>query len=226
MINKNYPLIGLDFDGVLFNSAYEAYWIAENTALKFENFKSFTFEEFLLFRKKIKSARDLATYYSKDFNQVIDKKKLQDIYEQKFYATRFNIMNSYGDNYCTKFFPALDFFKAISSVLTNKPYLFCIISTRDTNSINLALESHNIFMKNNIIGSELFYEYNRKSSAFTYKYGNQAKLEIYVDDFDSHCIDMLSVSKKSVQADWGYGEVKDNAFSFKEITKMVMEICD
>jgi hypothetical protein len=224
MQKEKNPLIGLDFDGVLFNSAYEAFWIAENTALKFKNFKSFTFSEFMKFRKKIKSAKDFVKYYSNDDEKY--QNEILTIYEQKFYATRLHFIDSYDDgDYVSKFFPTHDFFNQISSFMIEKPDLFCIISTRDSSSIKTALESHKIYLGKNIIGGEMFVQFNKKSKAFENKYGEQATLELFVDDFYSHCIDMLNVSKSSVQANWGYGEISNIALSSKKITKLIREIC-
>ena len=129
------------------------------------------------------------------------------------------------DNYVSKFFPTHDFFHQISPFMIEKPNLFCIISTRDSRSIKTALESYEIYLGNNIIGGEMFVQYNKKSKAFENKYGEHATLELFVDDFYSHCIDMLNVSKSSVQANWGYGEISNIALSSKKITKLIREIC-
>ena len=225
IIKKNtYPLIGLDFDGVLFDSAYEAYWVAESTALRFENFKSFDFKSFMMFRTRINQCRDFVRFYS------LDKKNLSDDflekYEKNFQAIRATYMNKMGENYIKKFFPALDFFKRISHFLTSKPDQFCIISTRDESSIRQTLKLNNINLKGNIIGRETFIKYNSKSKSLRHLFGNDFKLKLYVDDIYEHCTDMKEVSEQVIQADWGYGELSSSAASYSRVSNLIKEICN
>lgn len=94
------PLILLNFDGVLFNSAYEAYQVCEFLVEDNDDYRDdLSFDDFMIFRSYLIDAWQFARLYQKD-RVLIDVSKLPELepdmddwlFSGKFFNARKNLM--------------------------------------------------------------------------------------------------------------------------------------
>tara|TARA_B100000575_G_scaffold292310_1_gene300306 strand:- start:924 stop:1580 length:657 start_codon:yes stop_codon:yes gene_type:complete len=208
----------LDFDGVLFDSAYEAFSVCQNM-LNLYSIKGLrndvSYTEFRLYRPKVKNADDFIPLY---FNEecVIETKEFLKL----FFLSRENLMIS--ENYASNYYPKFEFLRQILPMMQKNSNLFFILSTRDTKSINIVLESNGIYMKDNIIGQDSIRKHGNKINALK-AYGI-SNCDLYIDDMRHYVDELNEISDISLMADWGYGLKDPDSVSFQtavEITRYV-----
>ena len=114
----------LDFDGVLFDSAYEAYSVCQNMQnldLMHDLRKDVSYTEFRLYRPKVKNADDFIPLYFSN-PDAIDANKFLEF----FFISRKQLMESEG--YAEKYYPKFDFLRLILPLMQKKNNCFYICS--------------------------------------------------------------------------------------------------
>ena len=145
--------IFLDFDGVLFNSAVEAYNVCEKIDKNWKSLslKTLTFEEFMEIRPTINDSGDFLPYYvdSGALSQVTSED-----YKEEFYRIR--KLMAKEDNYTLNYFPKYRFLDMLIPLILQYPQSFFILSTRDSSSISSVVRMLNQFKH---LQREIYKEY-------------------------------------------------------------------
>lgn len=208
----------LDFDGVLFDSAYEAYSVCQNMQnfdLMHELRKDVSYTEFRLYRPKVKNADDFIPLYFSN-PDAIDVNKFLEF----FFISRKQLMES--EDYAEKYYPKFDFLRLILPFMQKKNNCFYILSTRDASSINAALESNGVFMHERIIGQSSIKKYGNKINAL--KANGVLKCDLYIDDMMHYVNELSEIAELSLMADWGYGNPDKDSISCSVAAKILKSI--
>ena len=214
-------IIVLDFDGVLFDSAYEAYSVCQKvTELNHykEIRKDISYTEFRLYRPYVKNANDFITLY---FDESIQNNINVDDFLAIFFDSRKKLMTE--SDYSSKYFPRCQFFDLIQPYIQRYISQFYILSTRDADSIDIALTSNGINMTKNIIGQQDIKKYGNKINAL--KAHNINVCDLYIDDMLHYVKELNSVASLSLMANWGYDLKNEQSISanvMSEILKYIL----
>jgi len=203
------PLILLDFDGVLFNSAYEAYQVCERTADTNQLYrKNLSFDEFMTFRGQVTDAWQFSRLYNGSRTlEDITKLSVQSADEidwtfaRSFFRTREEMMK---DPNWAKVMSPYPFFYQIRPFLQKFPEVFKILSTRNASSISRTLE---FFGANRIAihGQEDIRKYDSKLGvAQSNRWLNNGAYVVYIDDMNSHLEPFENEVDLCIHAGWGY----------------------
>lgn len=201
--------IALDFDGVLFNSAYEAFAVANKARdflpKNFSSTKDMIFSEFLELLPSIGNSSDYCRYFvsspkAKDYNDKQDPVVTQ--FVQSFYAARQELSSE--PNYIERYFPAFEFFHLIKPLLLTQPKRFVILSTRDEQSILKALQCHGLQMEGRVYGQQHFKNHGESKRSVISAMLKNENLALFIDDNLFHVNELSDVADICLQADWGY----------------------
>ena len=214
------PLCLLDFDGVLFDSAQEAYLVCQemaNSGLTSRN--DVNISEFMMFRKLVKDAWHFAYLYNKP-NQplpntpsVEDKRFASDFFKTREVLTR--------DKEWLNMVPSYDFFKGIKKYMLNHPTAFKIISTRNEESILGLLEA------NGVHGIDVFGQKIIKESGGKVRAAMNADLlgrkcfTLYIDDMLEYTSHFSGKVDLAMHASWGYGHTSEKSIPEKCAIAMI-----
>jgi hypothetical protein len=203
------PLILLDFDGVLFNSAYEAYQVCERMVGDSQLYrKGVSFDEFMTFRAQVTDAWQFSRLYNKS-RALDDITKLSTqspdeidwTFTQSFFGNREKMME---DPDWAKVMSPYPFFYQIRPFLREFPEVFKILSTRNKTSIARTLE---FFGANSIAiyGQEDIRKYDSKLGvAKSNRWLNNSAYVVYIDDMNSHLEPFENEVDLCIHAGWGY----------------------
>lgn len=199
----------LDFDGVLFNSAFEAFSVANHATKGRAGFRQdVNYEEFLAFRSVVTDAWQYNRLYAANSSvlpntlHMITPDEGDWSFSRDFFEARRVIME---DPEWPKVMPAYDFFFLLKPLLLQCPDRFAILSTRNVSSIHEALafngvDGIQIFGQEDIrkLGSKL-------SVAKSQNWLDPKKyLVVYVDDMNSHLEPFQGQVHLPLHANWGY----------------------
>lgn len=199
----------LDFDGVLFNSAFEAYQVCEYLVGTDANYrKAVPFDEFMEFRGYLTDAWQFNRLYRKDrlinnFSDLaqVTPDELDWRYAKKFFQSREVLMQ---DPEWAKLMSPYPFFHQIKGLINNHPELFKIISTRNKASIQRTFEFYGI-SKIEIWGQEAIRDLGSKVNVATANgWLDDQSYTIYLDDMNSHLEPFQGQVDLCVHAGWGY----------------------
>lgn len=212
-------MVILDFDGVLFDSANEAFQVCQKVAYSRTGYRQdIEFSEFLDFRKYLTDAWQFNRLYSCDLS-IRDYSRLDKIVmnsEDKefvdcFFKARKEMMVS--EDWAKKMLP-YRFFTEIKEFLISHPYHFKILSTRNQVSISRVLKFNGV-TDIEIAGQEHIRNMGSKANVAKnlgwIKTPN--KLTMYIDDMAHHLDGMSGLVDILIQADWGYGELTNKSVS-------------
>ena len=199
----------LDFDGVLFNSAFEAYSVA-NLAIKGDPAyrQDISYDEFLHYRSFVTDAWQYNRLYSRQHSlpsQALVEFQPEEIdwaFSRAFFAARETIMQ---DPEWPKVMPPYDFFFLLRPLLLKYPERFTVLSTRNVQSIRETMAFHDADVVN-VFGQE---DIRRLGSKFAVAQ-DQHWLDVgkwfivYVDDMNSHLEPFEGQIHLPLHADWGY----------------------
>lgn len=212
------PLILLDFDGVLFNSAYEAYQVCEYLSKTNSEYRNcLDFEEFMEFRAYVTDAWQFCRLYRKD-RLLDDPHKLQFInpdeqdwkFSSSFFEARAAMME---DVAWAKLMSPYPFFYQLRPFFQMYPQSFKILSTRNIASIQRTLEFFEVF-EIEIYGQEDIRKYGSKIDVAKQNAWLQAgNYIIYIDDMNSHLEPFESQVDLCIHADWGYDKSASNSYT-------------
>ena len=212
------PLILLDFDGVLFNSAYEAYQVCENLSDQYTEYRTdVTFEEFMEFRSYLTDAWQFCRLYQKDrlLNDIqllhtVMRDAQDDTYTERFFASRAEIMK---DSDWAKLMSPYPFFYQIRPLLNSYPEAFKIISTRNSASILRTLEFFDVGNVE-IFGQEYIRDKGSKLAVAEYKeWLSSGYYVVFIDDMNSHLKPFDNRVDLCLHANWGYGSKNAESYT-------------
>lgn len=219
----------LDFDGVLFNSAFEAYTVANKATEGRSEFRQdITYEEFLAYRAVVTDAWQYNRLYSRDHAlpaPLIRSFTPDDIdwaFARAFFDARADIMR---DPEWPKAMPPYDFFLLLKPLLLKCPERFAILSTRNVQSIRETLMFHSadvvpVFGQEDIrrLGSKL-------AVAQDQHWLDRGKwLIVYVDDMNSHLEPFEGQIHLPLHADWGYDTGTPGSLSAIQIHTIITSL--
>ena len=215
-------LILLDFDGVLFNSAYEAYRVCERATRGNSTYRQgISFEEFMEFRRYLIDAWQFNRLYSKslhlrDYSSLAELAPCDEDWEftKKFFEVRSEML---VDPEWPKLMSPYNFFFEIKHLLVQHPNLFKILSTRNEESIRKTLEFNSV--KNlEIYGQEQMRKHGSKLGVAEARgwIGNDF-YTVYVDDMVSHLEPFEQQADLCFHAGWGY-----DASHYESVTQAQM----
>lgn len=202
-------LILLDFDGILFNSAYEAYQVCEASFKNDQRYrKGIHFDEFMDFRAVLTDAWQFNRLYKKDrllkdFTQLPKIEPDEDdwAYTQEFFAARKILME---DADWAKLMSPYPFFYQIRDVINRYPDLFKILSTRNEESIKRTLDFFGVGAIE-INGQAAIRKHGSKIDvAKSHGWLNGGTYTVYIDDMNSHLEPFQGQVDLCVHAGWGY----------------------
>jgi hypothetical protein len=202
-------LIALDFDGVLFNSAFEAFQVCEQVALTAPELRrGIHFDEFMDFRSYLTDAWQFYRLYSKQ-NRIKDFSSLSTLepgeqdwdFSEKFFAAR-EVMMKNSD--WAKLMSPYPFFYQVKDLICKHPELFLILSTRNEDSIKKTLDFYSV--KNiRIYGQESIRRYGSKLAvAQNLNWLQDDFYTVYIDDMNSHLEPFQGNVDLCIHAGWGY----------------------
>jgi hypothetical protein len=216
----------LDFDGVLFNSAFEAYSVANRATAGLAGFRQDVgYEEFLAFRSVVTDAWHYNRLYS--VNNHCSAAVLSQIqpeeddwaFSRAFFEARKEIM---ADPEWPKVMPPYDFFFLLKPLLLAHPDRFHILSTRNVTSIREAMAFHDadvlrVFGQEDIrrLGSKLAVAQDQKWLE------PGGWLVVYVDDMNSHLEPFEGQIHLPLHADWGYDKGTPGSLSANQMFNII-----
>lgn len=203
------PLILLDFDGVLFNSAYEAYQVCEFLAESDDVYRhGLSFDEFMSFRAQLTDAWQFSRLYQRD-RILRDITKLNEIepdaqdwrFAERFFAARAEMMR---DSDWPKLMSPYPFFYQLRPLLKKYPQTFKVLSTRNKASIERTLEFFEAdFIE--VYGQEEIREHGSKMGVAKHKrWLESGDYIVYIDDMNSHLEPFETEVDLCLHAGWGY----------------------
>lgn len=237
-------MICLDFDGVLFDSANEAFYIGCETFfednLSVDN-SNIYYKRFLLLRPFVDSAWQYRIVFESLLENIsnqamISKTKFklngspskEDIkFAEKFNQTRIEMMVSEKSRWIELNKP-YEFFYSIKPLIENYPNQFFICSTKSSKFILEILTANGIKFKSTNVWGKEFYEANENSKALILRKNTKFdETIIFVDDSPRHIQDMKSLKNvEAILAKWGYletGKISDNhKFIIKKIKELLI----
>ncbi len=212
----------LDFDGVLFNSAFEAFSVANHATKGRAGFRQdVNYEEFLAFRSVVTDAWQYNRLYAANSSvlpntlHMITPDEGDWSFSRDFFEARRVIME---DPEWPKVMPAYDFFFLLKPLLLQCSDRFAILSTRNVSSIHEALafngvDGIQIFGQEDIrkLGSKL-------SVAKSQNWLDPKKyLVVYVDDMNSHLEPFQGQVHLPLHANWGYDRETSSSLNQSQI---------
>lgn len=219
----------LDFDGVLFNSAFEAYSVCNETVAGKEGCRQdVSYEEFLSFRSVVTDAWQYNRLYSSKRSVPVSavatiKPDAEDWqFSHDFFEARERIM---ADPDWPKLMPPYDFFYLVKPYLIEYPQHFAILSTRNVKSLHETLAFHDadvvqIFGQEDIrrLGSKL----NVAKSEHWLDRGRY--LIVYVDDMNRHLEPFEGEIHLPLHANWGYDASTSSSLSANQIHTIITSL--
>lgn len=222
-------LILLDFDGVLFNSAYEAYQVCERLAKhKQELRQKVNLDEFMDFRRYVTDAWQFNRLYSKslfldDFSKLPSCDQLDE--DQDFANSFFNQRKEIMQNKdWVKLMSPFPFFYEIKKLIDLYPNLFKILSTRDELSIRKTLDFFSI-PQIEIFGKESLSNYDSKIDlANKQGWMDQEVFSVFVDDMNYHLEPFQGYASLCIHAGWGYDFSSYESYSQTQVFRILSSL--
>lgn len=222
--------IVLDFDGVLFNSAFEAYSVCNRCTEGNPDFRQdVDFEEFLDFRSVVTDAWQYRRLYARDCQgeplaQVphCQPNDSDWAFSKRFFAARERMME---DSDWPKVMAPYDFFFLLKPLLVKHRERFHVLSTRDRKSIARTLD---FFGAGDvpIHGQEQIRSAGSKLDvARNSGWLDEGKhLVVYVDDMSRHLEPFEGKVHLPLHADWGYDSSGDESLSQHQVLAIIQSM--
>ncbi len=211
------PLFLLDFDGVLFDSAYEAYTVCQKVSENNKRYsRKISFDEFMDFRSVLTDAWQYGLLFENDRKypslQKVKKMKLDadtQKFSEVFFEARKELMK---DDDWVKLMSPYPFFHQIKKYLIKYPDLFKIVSTRNFESIKKTLDFHGV-KELEIFGQEDIRLHGSKLAVAEHNKWSQDYYVIYIDDMNSHLEPFEGNINLCIHADWGYDKSSKESYT-------------
>lgn len=216
----------LDFDGVLFNSAFEAFSVANRATEGRPEFRQgVSYDEFLVFRRAVTDAWQYNRLYS--FEHAVHVDTLHEVqpieadwaFARDFFDARKVIME---DPEWPKVMPPYDFFFLLQPLLLKYPDRFAILSTRNVKSIRETLAFHGADVMP-VFGQEDIRRLGSKFAvALDQHWLDRGKfIVVYVDDMSIHLEPFDGQIHLPLHADWGYDTTTPGSLSAHQIYTII-----
>lgn len=219
----------LDFDGVLFNSAFEAFTVANKCIEGRAGFRQdITYEEFLAYRAVVTDAWQYNRLYSEGGHipaEALPGLAPEDddwAFARAFFEARATMMQ---DPQWPKVMPPYDFFFLLKPFLLQHPDRFAILSTRNVQSIREAMAFHGADVLP-VFGQEDIRRLGSKLAVAK----DQAWLErgkwlvVYIDDMNTHLEPFEGQIHLPLHADWGYDNGTPGSLSANQIINIITSL--
>ena len=217
----------LDFDGVLFNSAFEAYSVCNECVRGQEGFREeVSFEEFLEFRAVVTDAWQYNRLYATDRRRTSIEALPHEVpvaadweFSRAFFAARAVMM---ADPQWPKMMAPYDFFFLLKPLLIAHRDRFAILSTRNVESIRQTMAFYDADVLP-IFGQEDI----RRAGSKIVVAREQGWLErgrylaVYVDDMNSHLEPFDGKVHLPLHANWGYDKEKVDSLSQHQVLTII-----
>jgi phosphoglycolate phosphatase-like HAD superfamily hydrolase len=219
----------LDFDGVLFNSAFEAFTVANRaTAGRAGYRQDVAYAEFLEFRGRVTDAWQYHRLYSETHGAPASAlKEIEPEDEDWRFARDFFDARREGmvDADWPKAMPPYDFFLLLKPLLLAAPERFAILSTRNVESIRETLAFHGADVVE-VFGQEDIRRLGGKLAvARAQQWLHPGKwLVVYVDDMNSHIEPFQGQIHLPLQANWGYDVGAPGSLSANQIHSIIVSL--
>jgi hypothetical protein len=220
----------LDFDGVLFNTAFEAFSVCNRTAERRDVYRQdVDFEEFLEFRAYVTDAWQYRRLYDKS---VFDRQfeQLPQVapddgdweFAKSFFATRREMMENPD---WPKVMSPYDFFFLLKPLMSAHAEHFHVLSTRDTKSISRTMSFYGAG-EIPICGQE---DIRRAGSKIDVARGlgwldDPKHLVVYVDDMNHHLEPFEGKVHLPLHADWGYDASAEKSLSQHQVMAIIQSM--
>jgi len=220
------PLILLDFDGVLFDSAYEAYRVCERLAEQDAAYRvGLPFDEFINFRSQLTDAWQYGRLYHRDrlLTEPTQLRQLQPdqedwTFSQHFFATRAEMMENPD---WPKLMSPYPFFFQILPLMTAHPEAFRILSTRNKASIQRTMVFFNAPCIE-VNGQEEIRQYGTKLDVAKNKgWLSDDRYTVYIDDMHSHLNPFVNKAELCLHANWGYDTSHAESYTQDQVYKII-----
>lgn len=219
----------LDFDGVLFDSAFEAYEVSNLATRGLEGYRQdVTYDEFLQYRSVVTDAWHYNRLYSLD-NAVsaADLHKFapdaaDKAFSDMFFAARATLM---GDANWVALMRPYPFFEALKPVLQKYPERFAILSTRNLASLHTTLAYHDVDIMP-VFGQEDIRRCGSKLAVAEEQHwlDDGKFLIVYVDDMNSHLEPFEGQIHLPLHANWGYDQETPGSLSEHQIMTIITSL--
>lgn len=208
--------IFLDFDGVLFDTAKEAYILSRYAYYDINPFEQINSEEYTIFYKNKYLVTNSWQYFylikslkyddvEKNFkNLVLNRSDEDRLFDKKFQKCRQDLMKNHF-NFWNNLDTPYPLFDAIKKLINNLDIV--IVSTKNTKAISNKLKQYDFNIPNNkIIGKEILNNYKSKGDfLLNYIKDNHISNAIFVDDSKENLDSCKSINNiQLLLADWGY----------------------
>ena len=222
-------LVLLDFDGVLFNSAYEAYQVCQSVASLTIGFRTdVSFEEFMDFRSHLTDAWQFNRLYNKqqlikDYSKLVDVVPEQSdwMFSNSFFLARATMMENPD---WPKIMSPYDFFFQIKETIQNNTANFKILSTRNVESIKRTLDYFEI-PNIEIFGQEDIRQHGSKLAvAENQGWISNNYYTVYVDDMNSHLEPFERKADATFHAGWGYDQTGYESVTSTQLAKIIKSL--
>jgi hypothetical protein len=220
----------LDFDGVLFNSAFEAYSVCNRTVEGWDGCRQdVDFEEFLEFRAFVTDAWQYRRLYDRSvFTKAFA--KLPSVtpddsdweFAKQFFVTRKKMMD---DPDWPKVMSPYDFFFLMKPLMADHPEYFHVLSTRDTKSISRTMSFYGAG-EIPICGQE---DIRREGSKIDVarRHGwldDHKHLIVYIDDMNHHLEPFEGKVHLPLHANWGYDSTGEKSLSQHQVMAIIQSM--
>lgn len=222
--------IVLDFDGVLFNSAFEAFSVCRRAVADLDCWRQdVDFEEFLQFRAYVTDAWQYRRLFDTTvFDPQFDKLPLvvpDDSdwdFAHRFFECRHEMMK---DPDWPKVMSPYDFFFLLKPLMTAHPEYFHVLSTRDQTSISRTMSFYGADCIA-ICGQE---DIRRAGSKIEVARGfgwldDHQHLIVYVDDMNHHLEPFEGKVHLPLHADWGYDASAERSLSQHQVLAIIQSM--
>ena len=232
-IGAGEPLIVLDFDGVLFNSAFEAYSVCERATKGDARFRQdVAFEEFMAARGFVTDAWQYnriyaLAHYDPNYAALKIARPHDDdrAFAAAFFAARAEMM---ADADWPKSMAPYDFFFQLRPLLIETPASFAILSTRNVASIRRTLAFFGVDPDTlPVFGQEDIRAHGSKlevARAQGWLAGDRAVT--YVDDMRDHLTAFSGMGPMLLHADWGYDAAGADSLGQQQLLDVIAALLD
>lgn len=216
-------MIFLDFDGVLFDTAKEAYAVAVLASGKYNSIDEIDFktEHYQNFRKlrylispawnykylldELEQNKDLIKIKNNFFNSIsnISKKDYEE-FENNFFSVRNYLKKNHYEKWFKLNIP-FPFLYKIMFLFSEYENLIYIVTTKDKETVLKLLSLENIeFNEKRIFDKEDYQKFGNKKNIIESLLSKDTK-NIFIDDSDNHIKECSKIKNlKFFQPDWGY----------------------
>lgn len=222
--------IVLDFDGVLFNSAFEAYSVCNRAVRALDGYRhKVSFEEFLEFRSYVTDAWQ----YRRLYDQSVFTRKFDRLpcvtpdendwsFAERFFATRKEMME---DPDWPKVMSPYDFFFQLRPLMTAHGKYFHVLSTRDVHSISRTMQFYGAG-EVPISGQEdIRREGSKIEVARSFGWLDERKhLIVYVDDMNHHLEPFEGKVHLPLHANWGYDASAERSLGQHQVIAIIQSM--